>query len=369
MIEVLPRINRFVVEELYILKKILLTNTTFVLQEGINMSKTITRIQILFLLVIICSPVFSQQKDRIAVLPFSSVNVSENEATVITSLFEIALLKTGVYNIIEQNQIERILIAQSYSISACTDSACAIEIGELLSAEQIIIGEISRVGTRYIANVKIIDVSLGKNINADTVTAGNLDEMTENSIQQLAFKLVGISSDYLEKIALLEADIEKYDGTPDEILNEMDSARSLYEDIMNSGFAYKSLEKQSSQILQKALINRIEEIKALQQEVEKKYRTKTTWQIIGFGTGLAGFATTGAFYLLYLNEFDNYNSTVITAEAVSSREKLELFKNIELGGVIAGGAGTLAGNKFLPSNRIRTNIPKNLSLFQQNMQD
>ena len=142
---------------------------------------------------VILNPLFCQEKPRIAVLPFSPLEVSESEARVITSLFETALVKTGVYNVLEQNQISEILDAQAFSLSGCTDDACAVEVGELLSAELIILGEFSRVGERYIANAKIIDVELGKNEAADSVSAGSIADMTDTQITLLAYKLAGLT--------------------------------------------------------------------------------------------------------------------------------------------------------------------------------
>ena len=137
--------------------------------------------------------VSAQQNSSIAVLPFTAVEVSENEAKVLTTLFETALVKTGSYNVIERNQLDDILKAQAFSLSGCTDDACAIEVGKLVSAEMIVLGEISRVGTRYIATAKIIDVSLGKNVNADSVTAEDIVLMTDEAIGLLAYKLAGLT--------------------------------------------------------------------------------------------------------------------------------------------------------------------------------
>lgn len=150
----------------------------------------------LSLLVILCFSTFllpAQQKSRVAVLPFTAVEAPASEARVVTSLFETALVKTGVYNVIEQNQITAILDAQAFSLSGCTDDACAIEVGKLLAAELIILGELSQVGGRYIANAKIIDVGLGRNVNADTVSAADIAEMTDSAVNLLAYKLAGLT--------------------------------------------------------------------------------------------------------------------------------------------------------------------------------
>ena len=129
---------------------------------------------------------------RIAIIPFNYINVSKQDAEVITSLFETALVNTEVFRVIEQNQIDEILKAQEYSLSDCSDTECAIQFGQLLSAEQIILGTLSAVGGKHILNAKIIDVAKGVNIKADRVDAGSLSEMTE-VVELLAYKLAGLT--------------------------------------------------------------------------------------------------------------------------------------------------------------------------------
>ena len=115
----------------------------------------------ILLILILTSSIFSQGKPRTAVIPFNAVGVAAIESITASNLFETALVQTESFLIIEQNQIAEILEAQSFILSGCTDESCAIEIGKLLAAEQIILGSFSKVGSSYIINTKIIDVTLG----------------------------------------------------------------------------------------------------------------------------------------------------------------------------------------------------------------
>ncbi len=135
---------------------------------------------------------FAQELPRVAVVPFNPVGVSERDASVITSLFETALVQTESFNVIEQNQIADIMEAQAYTMTGCTDESCAIEVGKLLAAEQIILGELSSIGGKFILNAKIIDVEQGRNIKADKVEATGMGEMTA-AAELLAFKLAGLT--------------------------------------------------------------------------------------------------------------------------------------------------------------------------------
>ncbi len=105
-------------------------------------------------------------KPRIAVIPFDSIGLSKANVHSLSLLFETALLNTNKFDVIEQTRAEPLLRALEYSLNDCTDEECAIEIGKLLSAEQIVLGIVGIFGQRYYLNVKIIDVQLGRNLGA-----------------------------------------------------------------------------------------------------------------------------------------------------------------------------------------------------------
>ena len=145
-----------------------------------------------FLFIISPIIIFALDNPMVAIVPFNPVGVSENEALVITNLFETALVQTGSFDVIEQNQIEEIMDAQAYTMTGCTDESCAIEVGKLLAAEQIILGDLSSIGGKFILNAKVIDVERGRNINADTVETASMGDMTK-SVELLAYKLAGLT--------------------------------------------------------------------------------------------------------------------------------------------------------------------------------
>ena len=142
--------------------------------------------------VLLIGGISAQSKPLTAVMPFGSRNVSQSDASIVTSLFETALVKTESFKVIEQNQVEEILEAQAFTLTGCTDESCAVEFGKLLAAEQIILGDFSRLGGKYILNVKVIDVELGENLRADSVTFNSLDDIQEEA-ELLAFKLAGLT--------------------------------------------------------------------------------------------------------------------------------------------------------------------------------
>lgn len=133
-----------------------------------------------------------QDRPRIAIIPLNPIGVSKAEAQTMTGLLETGLVKADVYEIIEQSSMKDVLGAQEYSLSDCTDEACAIQFGKLLSAEQIVLGQISKIGGLYIVNVKMIDVQTGRNLRADKIDASSAEELTK-LMDLLAYKLAGLT--------------------------------------------------------------------------------------------------------------------------------------------------------------------------------
>ncbi len=129
---------------------------------------------------------------RIAVFPFNYLNVSRADAEAIWGLFETALVSTTAFHVIEQNRVHEILQAQEYSLSDCTSEECAIQFGQLLSAEQIVLGALSSLGGKHFLNARIIDVAKGVNLRAGKVEAASLADLPD-AAELLAYKLAGLT--------------------------------------------------------------------------------------------------------------------------------------------------------------------------------
>jgi len=154
------------------------------------MKKKAVRIILLFL---ILTPGFlaAQEKEKplITVLPFSAVEVSRSVSLIISQLFETNLVNTGAFEVLSQNERDQILAAQSDSLQGCSDEACAIEIGRLLSAEQLIMGTVAALGTKYIITAKIIDVTTSRTLGAENISAASVEEL-DVACHELTLRLV-----------------------------------------------------------------------------------------------------------------------------------------------------------------------------------
>ena len=143
---------------------------------------------------------FPQQKDQLpkkketaAVLDFKATQgISTSETVTLTNKFRSALAKTQVYDVLERSDMETLLKEQDMSLSDMCDNAdCAVQVGKLLVAKKMVVGEIGKIGETFSVTVRILDVTTGKVDIAETENyKGSADGLLD-VFYRLAQKLTG----------------------------------------------------------------------------------------------------------------------------------------------------------------------------------
>jgi len=149
--------------------------------------KTIV-VVLLFLAVFV--PVFGENP-IITVLDFSTDGVSESEMKSIISLLSSALFQTEKFTVIDISERERLLQELEFSMSDCTDESCLLEVGRMLSAEGIVVGNLGKVGKRYILSTKLLETETAKTLNTADGFYDDLDTLVDD-VYTLAAKLAGL---------------------------------------------------------------------------------------------------------------------------------------------------------------------------------
>ena len=124
----------------------------------------------------------------VTVFDFEYEGISEMEAGVLIDFLSGALLDTGDFRVIDRTQREVILSEIQFSLSGCTDESCQLEAGKLLAADYMVIGSLGKVGTRFVVNVKLIDVEKGETIISGRQLYANVDSMLDGC-DELAMQL------------------------------------------------------------------------------------------------------------------------------------------------------------------------------------
>ncbi len=107
-------------------------------------------------------PVDISRFPTIAILDFQGIGVSAQEAQVLTNRLGTQMVQLGTYHVIERGQMEQILQEQDFQLTGCTTIDCAVEIGQLIGAQQMLAGSFGKLGTAYTIDMRIIDVATGR---------------------------------------------------------------------------------------------------------------------------------------------------------------------------------------------------------------
>jgi len=131
-------------------------------------------------------------REAIAVLNLESVGLRETDARALTQRLTSIIINQNKYLVVERTQIDKILKEQKFQRSGCTDSECAVEIGQLLNVDFTIIGTVSKVGRTYNIDSRIINVGSGRAVKSASYThTGSIDELMKHGIEFIADELLG----------------------------------------------------------------------------------------------------------------------------------------------------------------------------------
>jgi tetratricopeptide (TPR) repeat protein len=198
---------------------------------------SVHRVLLSLFLYLIPATLFAQQDTRpiVGVLNFQASGISKTELEIFLDYLSSSIAATGKYRIIDRTQRETILKEIEFSLSDCTDEKCQLEIGKLLSANQIIVGSLGKVSNRYLLTIKLIDVETAEAIRSVSEKYESMDALIDNSpelVSQLLRDEISsfgakedkgtIEHEEKERKNLVEAELYHY-----QVFAEMGEARSL----------------------------------------------------------------------------------------------------------------------------------------------
>lgn len=108
------------------------------------------------------APSWGADKAYIGVLELAGNGVSLEEARGLTDRLRAELFQTGRFVVVEREKMDEILREQGFQQSgACNTDVCAVEVGKLIGAQEMVVGSVSKVGKTYSVNLRLIDVERG----------------------------------------------------------------------------------------------------------------------------------------------------------------------------------------------------------------
>lgn len=142
--------------------------TTSVVGEGYKCSKKIKK-----------KPKVSSKVKLIAIGDFNFNGIMQSEVDIIKDMISSSLQNTGKYRLIERGQIDQILNEQGLENSGvCDNTECAIELGKILSIDEILIGSVGRLGRSIVISIKIVNIETSEVIlNEKKQYKGEIDDI------------------------------------------------------------------------------------------------------------------------------------------------------------------------------------------------
>ena len=144
------------------------------------------------LLLLFISSISIAQNVTIAVLDFeNNGGLEPSEVKILSARLQSEMVKAGGYKVVERKKIEKIFEEQKFQMSGCV-AECLIEIGMMLGAKQIVIGDVGKFGSTYTINARLVDATSAEIIRAsDFDTGGDISGLLEGT-RNIAIELSGL---------------------------------------------------------------------------------------------------------------------------------------------------------------------------------
>jgi TolB-like protein len=159
----------------------------------VNMKKTINIISLVLLLLFTASTAAADfKKNKIAVLDFQiqGKQYQDNDMGAIVAEWLItALVKEGRFDVVERRLLQKILTEHQLAMSGVVDDKSISELGQILGVKIIISGAVLHFQNIIEANARIIDVSNGSIIAAESAKSTSAAGL-EDLVIQMAQKII-----------------------------------------------------------------------------------------------------------------------------------------------------------------------------------
>ena len=140
------------------------------------------------------APVQSAGKSPlVAVMPLEARQVSPDEALILSEALAAELQGSGEVRVMERSQMDKILAEQGFQKSgACSGTECAVEVGQLLGIDRMVVGSVGRLGKTFVLVARMVDVASGEVLRSSTRQApGEIDDILTSLVPQVGGDLLG----------------------------------------------------------------------------------------------------------------------------------------------------------------------------------
>lgn len=151
-----------------------------------------TMLRFMVLVNILCISI-PMARETIALADLNAQGIDVSASSIISDRLRNDLFETGLFTVVERSQMDQILKEQGFQQSGCTSDACAVEVGQLLGVQYIIVGSVGKLGKTYTVNVRLIDVKTGMIIRSAAKDCRcEIDDLLKRTVPEIAKQLSSV---------------------------------------------------------------------------------------------------------------------------------------------------------------------------------
>ncbi|MBU4133711.1 hypothetical protein KKH42_00150, partial [bacterium] len=120
----------------------------------------------------------ASERINIAVTDFEArAPLSQSETAFISDFVRGDLVNAGKFNVVEKNNMDKILTEQGFQNSGCSSADCAVAMGKILNVKTIIVGSCGKLLNKYIVTLNAVEVETSKIVYSDNISVDNSDDI------------------------------------------------------------------------------------------------------------------------------------------------------------------------------------------------
>jgi len=121
------------------------------------------------------------EKINVAVTDFEArAPLSQSEAAFISDFVRADIVTEGRFNVVDKNNMDKVLAEQGFQQTGCSSAECAVAIGKVLNVKMMIVGSCGQLLGKYIITLNVVSVESAKIIYSDDVSVADPDELRNN---------------------------------------------------------------------------------------------------------------------------------------------------------------------------------------------
>ena len=146
-------------------------------------------------------------KQNIAILELTGSGIDSSNLRALTEKLSYELLATDSFSVLERSEMAMILKEQEFQQTGCTDATCAVEVGQLLNVDEMVVGSVNKLGSLYTIMLRSLNVGTGEVVRSASVDCYDyqVEDLMISAMKHVSLLFAGVDKERVNKIAPLKS--------------------------------------------------------------------------------------------------------------------------------------------------------------------